>query len=228
MIAQAGRPAATAIAPKEAPTAMIATLSAPMSRSRARSVVRFTVRMVRIMNAVIRSSNRTDSRWSEHAPVSAQLARGHHRRRPAPGTGTGRHLPDRTGPTGRHRQSTLSQLEAGTGNPSVETVWALGVALDVPFSRLVEAHPAVRVIRAGNGTGSAPSRPTHRHRSPPRRGGLPARTRTGRHVTPPRTSPAASKHLVVGAVGCVPADLRWNSARRLRHFPATCRTSTRR
>ncbi|MEE6260505.1 helix-turn-helix domain-containing protein [Plantactinospora sonchi] len=49
-------------------------------------------------------------------------------------------------------KSTLSQLEAGTGNPSVETVWALGVALGVPFSRLVgEATPTVRVIRAGEG-----------------------------------------------------------------------------
>lgn len=49
-------------------------------------------------------------------------------------------------------KSTLSQLEAGTGNPSVETLWALGVALDVPLSRLVDPpRPAVRVIRAGEG-----------------------------------------------------------------------------
>ncbi len=49
-------------------------------------------------------------------------------------------------------KSTLSQLEAGTGNPSVETLWALGVALDVPLSRLVEAPaPTVQVIRAGHG-----------------------------------------------------------------------------
>src|SRR5262245_63937220 len=49
-------------------------------------------------------------------------------------------------------KSTLSQLEAGTGNPSVETLWALGVALDVPFSRLVEApRQTVRVVRAGEG-----------------------------------------------------------------------------
>lgn len=49
-------------------------------------------------------------------------------------------------------KSTLSQLEAGTGNPSVETLWALGVALDVPFSRLVgQPAPAVRVLRAGQG-----------------------------------------------------------------------------
>jgi transcriptional regulator with XRE-family HTH domain len=49
-------------------------------------------------------------------------------------------------------KSTLSQLEAGAGNPSVETLWALGVALDVPFSRLVEPpKPKVQVIRAGEG-----------------------------------------------------------------------------
>ena len=49
-------------------------------------------------------------------------------------------------------KSTLSQLDAGTGNPSVETLWALGVALGVPFSRLVEPDaPPVRVVRAGEG-----------------------------------------------------------------------------
>jgi transcriptional regulator with XRE-family HTH domain len=49
-------------------------------------------------------------------------------------------------------KSTLSQLEAGTGNPSIETLWSLGVALDVPFSRLVEPPTSqVRVIRAGKG-----------------------------------------------------------------------------
>ncbi len=51
-------------------------------------------------------------------------------------------------------KSTLSQLEAGNGNPSVETLWSLGVALGVPFSRLVEPPaPSVRVIRAGQGVG---------------------------------------------------------------------------
>ncbi|GAB4103983.1 helix-turn-helix domain-containing protein [Micromonospora taraxaci] len=49
-------------------------------------------------------------------------------------------------------KSTVSQLEAGTGNPSVETLWALGVALGVPFSRLVEPDDLdVRVVRAGDG-----------------------------------------------------------------------------
>jgi len=49
-------------------------------------------------------------------------------------------------------KSTLSQLESGTGNPSVETLWSLGVALGVPFSRLVEPPaPLIRVVRAGDG-----------------------------------------------------------------------------
>ena len=49
-------------------------------------------------------------------------------------------------------KSTLSQLEAASSNPSVETLWALGVALDVPFSRLVEpSRPKVQIIRAGKG-----------------------------------------------------------------------------
>ena len=49
-------------------------------------------------------------------------------------------------------KSTLSQLEAGTGNPSIETLWSLGVALGVPFSRLVEPpRTVVRVVRAGEG-----------------------------------------------------------------------------
>ncbi|MEU8265912.1 XRE family transcriptional regulator [Sphaerisporangium sp. NPDC049002] len=49
-------------------------------------------------------------------------------------------------------KSTLSQLESGAGNPSVETLWAIGAALGVPFSRLVDPpKPDVRVIRAGEG-----------------------------------------------------------------------------
>jgi transcriptional regulator with XRE-family HTH domain len=49
-------------------------------------------------------------------------------------------------------KSTLSQLESGSGNPSVETLWAICVALEVPFSRLLDSpRPAVTVIRAGEG-----------------------------------------------------------------------------
>lgn len=49
-------------------------------------------------------------------------------------------------------KSTLSQLESGTGNPSVETLWALCVALDIQFSRLIDPpRPRVQVIRADEG-----------------------------------------------------------------------------
>lgn len=49
-------------------------------------------------------------------------------------------------------KSTLSQLESGVGNPSVETLWALCVALDVPISRLLDPpRPRVQVIRSGEG-----------------------------------------------------------------------------
>jgi len=60
-------------------------------------------------------------------------------------------------------KSTLSQLEGGSGNPSVETLWALGVALGVPFSALVEPPaPAVHVIRAGEGPVVASERADYR------------------------------------------------------------------
>jgi transcriptional regulator with XRE-family HTH domain len=53
-------------------------------------------------------------------------------------------------------KSTLSQLEAAEGNPSLETLWALGGALGVPFSHLVEPpRRAVQLIRAGDGPRSA-------------------------------------------------------------------------
>lgn len=56
-------------------------------------------------------------------------------------------------------KSTLSQLESGAGNPSIETLWALGVALDVPFSQLVEpTRPKVQVIRYGEGPAVASER----------------------------------------------------------------------
>ncbi|MFE6200360.1 helix-turn-helix domain-containing protein [Streptomyces sp. NPDC057838] len=49
-------------------------------------------------------------------------------------------------------KSTLSQLESGTGNPSLETLWALCVAMEIPFARLLATpRPQVQVIRAGDG-----------------------------------------------------------------------------
>jgi transcriptional regulator with XRE-family HTH domain len=49
-------------------------------------------------------------------------------------------------------KSTLSALENGTGNPSLETLWALGTALGVPLGRLIDPpRQDVHVIRAGEG-----------------------------------------------------------------------------
>lgn len=49
-------------------------------------------------------------------------------------------------------KSTLSQLESGVGNPSVETLWALALALDVSFTDLVDPPRAgVVIMRANEG-----------------------------------------------------------------------------
>lgn len=49
-------------------------------------------------------------------------------------------------------KSTLSQLENGAGNPSIETLWSICVVLDIPFSRLIETpKPHTKVIRHGEG-----------------------------------------------------------------------------
>ncbi|MFB7251866.1 helix-turn-helix domain-containing protein [Microbacterium sp. NPDC056234] len=46
-------------------------------------------------------------------------------------------------------KATVSQLESGAGNPSVETLWALGVALGIPFATLVDQQAsAPTLIRA--------------------------------------------------------------------------------
>lgn len=48
-------------------------------------------------------------------------------------------------------KSTLAQLESGKGNPSVETLWAIAAALQVPFARIVEeSRPSLKVVRAAD------------------------------------------------------------------------------
>ncbi|MGW5107128.1 helix-turn-helix domain-containing protein [Nocardia sp. NPDC004123] len=60
-------------------------------------------------------------------------------------------------------KSTLSQLESGSGNPSIETLWALCLALDIQFSRLLDPPtPQVQVIRAGEGPVLASARSEYR------------------------------------------------------------------
>lgn len=56
-------------------------------------------------------------------------------------------------------KSTLSQLEAGKGNPNVETLWAIATALDIPFSSLFEsASIQTSVVRANEGVALSSSR----------------------------------------------------------------------
>ncbi|MFD7712167.1 helix-turn-helix domain-containing protein [Streptomyces sp. NPDC059785] len=60
-------------------------------------------------------------------------------------------------------KSTLSQLESGVGNPSLETLWALCVALETPFASLLDPpRMQVQVIRAGQGPTVASSQTDYR------------------------------------------------------------------
>jgi transcriptional regulator with XRE-family HTH domain len=58
-------------------------------------------------------------------------------------------------------KATLANLEQGRGNPTIETLWSLAIALGVPFSDLLEDHreTATVVVRARQGArvrGSTP------------------------------------------------------------------------
>lgn len=98
--------------------------------------------------AFVKSNDKTDgANMHQPAPPLATIAAALRRERERVGISLAE-LARRAGLA----KSTLSQLEAGTGNPSIETLWSLGVALGVPFSRLVEPPVAqVRVVRAGEG-----------------------------------------------------------------------------
>lgn len=49
-------------------------------------------------------------------------------------------------------KSTLHAIETGDANPSIETIWALARALEVPFGVLLDPPTAtVRLVRAGDG-----------------------------------------------------------------------------
>jgi transcriptional regulator with XRE-family HTH domain len=73
-------------------------------------------------------------------------------------------------------KSTLSQLESGNGNPSLETLWSLCVALDIPFARLLEPQqPTTQVIRRGEGTKVVAGQANYEAIA----GGVPARRASG-------------------------------------------------
>ena len=54
-------------------------------------------------------------------------------------------------------KSTMSGLENGSGNPSLETMWALAAALDIPLARLLDPPPAEVALRR---TADLPSLPS--------------------------------------------------------------------
>jgi transcriptional regulator with XRE-family HTH domain len=111
--------------------------------------------MFNIMNAVraVRQTERSGV-WSEHvseaataADVVALISMSLRRERARSGVS----LTD-LAKRARVAKSTLSQLENGIGNPSLETLWALAQALGIPLSRLIDPpRPGIQVIRAGEG-----------------------------------------------------------------------------
>jgi transcriptional regulator with XRE-family HTH domain len=53
----------------------------------------------------------------------------------------------------RVAKATLANLEQGRGNPTIETLWALALGLDVAFTDLLEEsdEPEIEVVRAHEG-----------------------------------------------------------------------------
>lgn len=54
-------------------------------------------------------------------------------------------------------KATVSQLESGAGNPSVETLWALGDALGIPFAALVDQPAAAPTLIRADDLAGVPS-----------------------------------------------------------------------
>ena len=103
-------------------------------------------------------------------------------------------------------KSTLSQLENGVGNPSLETLWALAQALGIPLSRLVDpprqgdpgdprggggghARRARRLRRGAAVVLPAGRAPRH----------LPGHRAAGRAPSSPPHMPGTMEHLILGS-----------------------------
>src|SRR5260370_1172463 len=136
-------PPDTVIAPKETPTIASAAQTRAMSRSVPRSSVRHVERMSFIMNrrTSVRQIERTGF-WSERMGngsgdegktpplgLTALIAASIRRERDRAGLSL-TELARRAGIS----KSTLSQLESGARNPSVETLWALGAPLGLTLT----------------------------------------------------------------------------------------------
>src|SRR5262249_56161263 len=138
--------------PNEEPRVPSGRQTRATSRSSADSVVRQDIRMFNIMNTIsgVRQTEQLEV-WSERvagtdtaADVVALIAASLRRERARSGLS----LTELARPAGIAK-STLSQLESGTGNPSVETLWALRDALGLPVSRLADPpRPGIPGIRS--------------------------------------------------------------------------------
>ena len=72
-------------------------------------------------------------------------------------------------------KSTLSQLESGTGNPAWRRCGRICVALDTPFSRLLDPpRPPIHLIRADEGPTVAAAEADYQATLLPRPAGRPA------------------------------------------------------
>ena len=54
-------------------------------------------------------------------------------------------------------KATVSQLEGGSGNPSVETLWALAVALGIPFAIFVDQEAQTPTLVRASSVSGIPS-----------------------------------------------------------------------
>jgi transcriptional regulator with XRE-family HTH domain len=111
-------------------------------------------------------------------------------------------------------RNTLTALEAGRGNPTVDTLYALADALGAPLSALLEPPPSgAQVIRAGEGTPVEGAALEARLLETVRRGQLLAevyaiRFRAGkaRHAPPHPLGVEERLHLHTGRVRVGPQD----------------------
>ncbi len=112
-------------------------------------------------------------------------------------------------------KATVSQLESGNGNPSVETLWALGDALGIPFAVLVgQPASAPTLIRADELSGvpsaAAPYSATLLSASPPgaRRDVYVIRAEPGEARRSAPHPPGTTEHVILmtGSVRTGPAE----------------------
>src|SRR5207248_5334175 len=107
--------------------------------------VRTTIRSFNIMNSLFLS---TIVRYNEHMELRRRVGDTIRRALEARGLSLGE-----LARASHTSKATLSALEAGRANPTLETLWALAAALQLSLGELVDpASPGMAVVRANEGT----------------------------------------------------------------------------